>query len=347
VTGSPLAAPPGLAELTALPEGFLDADPVDLHRVLEGPTLIHLPGRREPALFASVLLHGDEDVGLKAVQALLREAGGAPLPRALTVFVGNVQAARLGVRFPEGGADYNRVWPGADLAGHDAEKALMASVVARMRARGVFASVDLHNNTGLNPHYACVNRVDPRWLNLAALFSRTVVHFTRPLGVQSLAFSELCPAVTCECGRVGDASGVDHAREFLEACLHLAEIPAHPPRAGDLHVFHTVARVLVPEGLSIGFGECEAALCFRYDLDHLNFRELAPGTLFGHCRGGEARLAVIDEQGRDRWEDYFAVDEGALRLRRAVMPSMLTRKVQAIRQDCLGYLMERWPAPTL
>ncbi|HSO07182.1 MAG TPA: M14 family metallopeptidase [Pelomicrobium sp.] len=331
-----------LIELDRLPEGFLDADAVDLHRVLSGPALIHLPGRREPPLFVSVLQHGDEDVGLRAVQALLRDAGDRPLPRALSIFVGNVQAARLGVRFPEGGADFNRVWPGTDVAGHEDAKALMAAVVERMRARGVFASVDLHNNTGLNPQYACVNRTDPRWLNLAALFSRTVVYFTRPLGVQSLAFSALCPAVTCECGRIGDESGVDHAREFLQACLQLAEIPVQPPHAGDIHVFHTVARVLVPEELAIGFGDCKAAVCFRYDLDHLNFRELAPGTFIGRCSDG-VRLHVSDEHGRERWDDYFIVEENEIRLRRAVMPSMFTRKVQAIRQDCLGYLMERWP----
>lgn len=331
-----------LVELNRLPDGFLDAEAAELHRVLPGPALIHLPGRRDPPLFASVLLHGDEEVGLRAVQALLRDAGAAPLPRALSIFVGNVEAARLGVRFPPGGADYNRVWPGSDVAGHAGEKALMAEVVERMRARGAFASVDLHNNTGLNPHYACVNRTDPRWLNLAALFSRTVVYFTRPLGVQSLAFSALCPAVTCECGRVGDESGIEHAREFLQACLQLAEIPADAPRAGDLHVFHTVARVLVPDEVSVGFGECDAALCLRYDLDHLNFRELAPGTLIGRCRDG-VRLRVSDEHGRERWDDYFVVEEGEIRLRRAVMPSMFTRKVQAIRQDCLGYLMERWP----
>ncbi|MFZ5557120.1 MAG: M14 family metallopeptidase [Pseudomonadota bacterium] len=343
MTAPGAAGAPPLAVLDRLPAGFLDADAADLHRVLGGPTLIHLPGRRQPPLFVSVLLHGDEDVGLRAIQALLREAGDAPLPRALSVFVGNVEAARLGVRFPEGGADFNRVWPGADTPGHKEAKALMAEVVERMRRCGVFASVDLHNNTGLNPHYACVNRVDPRWLNLAALFSRTVVYFTRPRGVQSLAFSELCPAVTCECGRVGDESGVDHAREFVRACLQLAEIPVHAPRAGDIHVFHTVARVVVPAALSIGFGDCDATLCFRYDLDHLNFRELAPGTPIGRCKRADACLQVSDEQGRERWDDYFVLADGEIRLRRAVMPSMLTRKVQAIRQDCLGYLMERWP----
>ena len=49
-------APLQLTRLYALPEGFLDTSARDLHRVLPGPTLIHLPGRRTPELFVSVLL---------------------------------------------------------------------------------------------------------------------------------------------------------------------------------------------------------------------------------------------------------------------------------------------------
>ena len=55
----------------------------------------------------------------------------------------------------------------------------------------MFASIDIHNNTGLNPHYGCVNRLDPPFLHLATLFSRIVVYFKRPLGVQSAAFASV------------------------------------------------------------------------------------------------------------------------------------------------------------
>ena len=58
-----------------LPSGILDACPADLADLLEGPTLIHLPGRRAEPLFVSILLHGNEDVGLLAVQAWLRNEG--------------------------------------------------------------------------------------------------------------------------------------------------------------------------------------------------------------------------------------------------------------------------------
>ena len=99
----------------------------------------------------------------------------------------------------------------------------MREVMSRMADREIFASIDVHNNTGINPHYACINRVDNQFLHLAAQFSRTVVYFIRPLGVQSMAMSHICPAVTLECGKVGQQHGVDHALDYLDACNNSKE----------------------------------------------------------------------------------------------------------------------------
>ncbi|MFY9975774.1 MAG: peptidase M14, partial [Chromatiaceae bacterium] len=49
-----------------------------------------------------------------------------------------------------------------------------------------------------------------------------------------------------------------------------------------------------------------------------------------------------DEQGQDVSDRYFLLADGEVRLRQGVMPSMLTRSQEVIRQDCLGYLMERY-----
>ena len=335
--------PPQLNILHELPHGFLEATPADLHEVLAGPTLIHLPGKRAEPLFVSVLLHGNEDVGLLAVQKLLRKYQNQLLPRGLSIFIGNVAAARAGARCLDNQPDYNRIWPGGELP-PTPEHAIMAQVVEDMRVRRVFASIDLHNNTGLNPHYACINRIAHRFLQLAALFSRTVVFFQRPRGVQSMAFAEICPAVTCECGRVGDESGVNHALEFIESCLHIAGIPDHPVHANDIQVFHTVATVKVPADVDFVFGQ-GTALSFTDDIDHCNFQELPAGTLLARRHDEQARLEVWDEHGREASEDFLQFTAGEIRLRRSFMPAMLTRDVHVIRQDCLCYLMERFPLP--
>lgn len=327
-----------LTSLHEVPDELLTVDATELYKVLSGPTLIHLEGRREPPLFVSTLQHGNEDTGLRAVQALLRDYRGQELPRAMSIFIGNVAAARYGMRCLDGQPDYNRIWKGEGTPEH----AMMRTIVDIMRQRGVFASVDIHNNTGANPHYACVNRIDNRFFQLATLFGRTVVYFVRPGGVQSLAFADLCPAVILECGRPGTERGVIHAREFLDACLHLAEIPDHPVPAEDIDLYHTTAIVKVPDHFSYTFGEGDADICFPEDMDKLNFSELPPNTSLGKIRSdSDVRLDVRNEQGDEAGDRYFTYQDNELRTVRFITPSMLTLDKRIIRQDCLCYLMER------
>lgn len=340
---SPHADP--LVELDRLPPGLLACDAGALGRYLDGPTLIHLSGQREPALFVSVLMHGNETVGWEAMRRLLLDfdvgGGERSLPRSLALFVGNPRAAAAGMRHLPEQPDFNRVWPGSELSATPAHR-IMQQVTARMAERGLFASVDLHNNTGTNPHYACVNVIDNRYLHLATLFSRTVVYFTRPRGVQSQAMAELCPAITVECGKVRDRLGVEHALELVDACLHLAEIPDTPVPMHDIDLFHTVAQMKVPEDIDFAFPPAEAPLVLSPTLEHLNFRELPAGTAFARCGPGQPPLDVRDEWGRDVTRRYFACEDGELRLKLPVMPSMLTCDAEVIRQDCLGYLLERY-----
>jgi Succinylglutamate desuccinylase / Aspartoacylase family len=332
-----------LNEFETFPEGLIDARVETLHDLLGGPTLIHLWGRNPQPLFVSVLLHGNEDAGFLAVQALLRAYRTVELPRALSLFIGNVSAARAGQRRLHGQPDYNRIWPGT-ASPELPEARMMQRLVDIMRARRAFASVDVHNNTGINPHYACINRIDNRFLHLAALFSRTVVYFIRPLGVQSMAMSDVCPAITIECGKPGQEYGMEHARDFLDACLRLHDIPVHPVASHDVDLYHTVATVKIPEAVSFAFEQGNVDLHLVEGIDHLNFRELPANTVLGWVRDGTAlRLDVSDDHGRDVHDRYLRVEHGTLLTNRAFMPSMFTLDGTIIRQDCLGYLMERMP----
>ncbi|MEQ8659276.1 MAG: M14 family metallopeptidase, partial [Gammaproteobacteria bacterium] len=264
--------------LDHLPDGLLAARPADLARLLGGPTLFDLPGRdgaRAP-LFVSTLLHGNEDTGFEAARRVLARHAAHGLPRPLLLFLGNVAAAAANRRTLPGQQDFNRVWPGTTLA-PSPEQALIADVFAYVRARAPLASIDIHNNTGLNPHYGCINRLDERWFHLARLFSRTVVYFTAPTGVQSGAMATLCPAVTVECGKAGVAANIDHAEAFIEACLHLAALPQAALPEHDLDLMRTGWIVRVPPAASLSFDGTPADFEFRRDLDHLNFGELAAG----------------------------------------------------------------------
>ncbi len=336
-----------LQELHALPDGLLQLEASHLHRYLGGPTLIHLKGRREPALFVSVLMHGNETVGWEAVRRVLSHFSTADelvLPRSLSLFIGNTAAAEQGLRHLPGQPDYNRVWPGSEHTGTP-EHGMMKQVLDCMAGREIFASIDVHNNTGLNPHYACVNVLEHQALHLATLFARTVVYFVRPRGVTSMAMAALGPSVTLECGKVGQGHGVDHAADYIDASLRLSELPLHPVAVHDIDLFHTVAIVRIPKDVSFGFAGRERMLDFSADLDRLNFRELPVGTSFGRVNPGDSALPLLDvrdEGDREVMSRYFTIEQGRLLTRVPLMPSMLTLDSEVVRQDCLCYLMERY-----
>ncbi|ADC72796.1 succinylglutamate desuccinylase/aspartoacylase [Thioalkalivibrio sp. K90mix] len=333
-----------LPELYELPEGFLDASPQTLHECVPEPTLIHLEGQRAPALAVVLLLHGNEPVGLQAVQRLLRRYTGRTLPRALTLMVGNPRAAAVSQRHLDEQPDFNRIWPGTEQSGSP-EAECFAETCRRLEQRGLFAAIDLHNNTGRNPHYACINHLEPAFMNLAALFGRTVVYFTRPRGVASMALARIAPSVTLECGPPNDEAGIQHAFEMLDAVLHLDHFPEHPPRSGDIDIFHTVAQVRVRPGLQAGL-DAQHDVRLEPDLDRLNFQLLPAHSTLVHIRPEvDSPLVAIAEDGREVTEEYLETRGDEIRLKRAAMPSMLTLDSRVIAQDCLCYLMEPLALP--
>lgn len=330
-----------LNQLDHIPTGLLETSTKDLYKILPGPTLIHLPGTLDNRLFISVLLHGNEPSGFLAVQALLKKYSNSKLPRSVSIFFGNIAAAKLGLRRLDEQLDYNRVWPGTEYP--ESEETLMArKVVDEMAKRNVSASIDIHNNAGINPHYACVNVLNHRFLQLATLYSRLVVYFIHPKGVLSAAFARVCPSVTLECGKPGQNYGVEHAFEFLDSCLHLTEIPDHSVARHDIDLFHTVAQVKIRDRISFGFQRDNVDFALIEDLDHMNFTEIPAGTVFGKLhRNTDLPVTAIGETGTEITDEYFHVSGNELILNKPVMPSMLTQDTQIIRQDCLCYLMER------
>jgi succinylglutamate desuccinylase len=324
-----------LAEFDHFPEAFLDVPAGELWRHLNGPSLFHIPGRVSAPLFVSVLLHGNEHTGWQAVQAVLRRYRQLLLPRSMLLFVGNIAAGKHNVRTLPAQPDYNRIWPGAPDT-TSAEARLMHEVFEIVRRRAPFASIDIHNNTGNNPHYACVNNLSESFLHLARLFSRIVVHFQRPLGVQSAALAQLCPAVTIECGRIGGLAGITHAAEFIEAAISLSHFPEHPVPQGDREIMQTVATVKVPPAGSMSFDGSDADFRFRPDLDRLNFSDLPAGTIFGSLGNSTTqRLDVVPAGVLSLDEPFFCYEQGKITMARSAIPAMLTVDPLAVELDCL------------
>lgn len=327
-----------LAILDAAPDGFLDCSARDLHQVLDGPTLIELKGERDPPLFVSVLLHGNEDSGLVAVQRVISGYRGRPLPRSLMLLVGNVEAARHGLRRLDGQPDYNRVWPGTSDHGDTPEARIMEEVHSLVVGRHAVAAIDVHNNSGHNPHYAVVCNLDPRTLGLAALFANRAVRFRGIPGTETASFAGLIPAITAECGLPGEPANAETAARLVDAALNLQELPVSDGSALDL--YHTLGVVRVRPDVSFGFGDEKAELQLDPALDEYNFREMQPGTVLGKTTHAMP-LRMIDEAGNDIARQYFKTDGGKLGLCRSAVPAMLTMDPYIVSQDCLCYLMER------
>lgn len=331
-----------LHRLDALPEGFLDCPVNRLDTLLNGPTLIRLRGARQPPLFVSVLLHGNEVTGLLAIQRLLKDLQDRhmPLPRDLWVFVGNIEAARYGVRRLPGQPDYNRIWAG----GTEPECWVAAELLGELKRQPLFAALDVHNNSGRNPIYGCVNRLDPRYIHLARQFSSILVYFTEPHEVLSVALSRLCPAATLECGLSGSPEGVDRVVRLIGDLLAEDELHGAFPKA-RFDLFHTVARVTVSDADQIAFGRQleRYDLCLPHDLDTLNFQQLPADTLIGWRSPNARGLSVADNDGQDVTAHYVRYQGERILTRQPCVLSMLTRDITVIYQDCLCYIMEPYP----
>ena len=326
-----------------VPDGLLELESHQLWQLLKRPTLIHLEGDRQLPLFVSILLHGNETTSWLAMRELLRKYQNKHLPRSLSLFIGNIEAARYRQRHLTNQPDYNRIWQIENEIEPLPEQIMAQKVIAEMRSRGVFASIDIHNNTGRNPHYGCITRLDSHSRQLARLFSKIVVHYTSPKTVQSYAFGKFCPAIVLECGQPDRPDGTAHALEYVETCLNLDSFDNLSDLSiADIDLFHTVAIVKVPEHLNFSFtGDSGDDITFPVEMDRLNFCELAIGASFGKVNNNHAYLSALNEEGEEKGDRYFQIENGEITLKASVMPSMITLDTDIIRQDCFCYLMER------
>ena len=322
----------------SVPDGFLDAGARDLHWIIEGPTLIELPGKQGAPLFVSGLMHGNEDSGLVAIQELLRRRASDDLARPMMILIGNVAAARDGMRRLEDQPDYNRVWPGCTEDCDSDEAKIMAQVHERVVERQAFAAIDIHNNTGRNPHYGVICVEDEGVMTLASLFAPRAVLFRGLPGTQTTSFSGHIPAITVECGQSGSMANAQAAADFVETVLSLETLGTANGHQ-DLRLFHTLAQVRVRADVALSRNAATSWLMLEDDLDSRNFTDVPEGFGFGETNCAMP-FEAVDENGDDVADAFFQVSEGHVRLKRSAVPAMLTTQERIIRQDCLCYLME-------
>ncbi len=349
-----------LNRFQAIPPRLLDAGPQELLGLLGGPTLLHLRSGPEGspthrgALFVSVLLHGNETSGWYAVRRLLRDFP-AP-PRDLLILVGNVEAAASGLRTLPGQQDFNRMWR--------KPTGIAREVLCHVAKVSLLAVVDLHNNTGRNPHYSVLTDFSAGSRGLAALFGDTAVYIEEPATVLTRAFSPHTPNITLELGPVSDKEAARRGYEYLRGLLQSDGIPAAP--GGNTQLYRTLARVHLRDGTRFAFTNRESTsvtadwlrradasetdvappggandldLVLDDAIEASNFARLPAGTLFGVTADGQTP-EVLDNDHRMVTGDFFEVRGGRIALRHSVVPAMYTTDPNVVRQDCLCYFME-------
>jgi len=333
--------------LDQLPAGILEVEANQLNQFVDNHTLVHLQGKIKRPLFISILQHGDETTGWDAIKALLQNHQNQ-LPCSIYLLFGNVQAAAQNLRQLEGQPDFNRCWPGLHRSNNEVVKK-MAFITDMMAEIKPFASIDIHNNSGRNPHYAGINSLHGEFVNLASLFSETIIHFTSPDGIQSGAFAPFCPAVTIECGMSGTADGIEQTHTFLENLIRLSSLKSIPGVAEHQQVLNIFSTVKVKPEISIGIEGDAIAVCasnevdfvINDDLDYLNFHLIDEGTVFGRTLAADTPMpfAVTDQIGHDITDLYFEQNGLEVRVKQKVVPAMITQSIHAIRLDCLCYFM--------
>ncbi len=326
-----------LTVLSELPEQFYDFEVSEILQIFPTPTLIHLEGKTGRPLFVSILLHGNEFSGLKTIQALLKKYADG-LPRPIYLFIGNVTAAASGERVVPGQTDFNRCWPGTDIGSSDETK-MMQQVVDIVTATPLFSAIDLHNNSGFNPHYACITSVTQENYHIAAMFNHIGMVFRSPKGVSTMAFDGICPAATLECGRPGDEAGINHALELLDALLHMQHLPQRSVGSHDLQLVQSFATLKISPLVSFDFNlEAKTDITFDENFERKNFTEFSPKDVFAYTTV-ERPLSITNQQGNDVTDDIIHIEDGKIYLKHNLMPAMITVDKSIVRQDCLCYLL--------
>lgn len=337
-----------IKQLNQLPEGLLDLPANKLYTKIDNHTLVHLKGKIERPVFISILQHGDEHTGWDALKDYLNNHQHV-LPRSLSILFGNIQAARYNLRQLDNQPDFNRSWPSA-LKLTDPIAQNMQEITDIMREIKPFASVDIHNNSGRNPHYSGINKLETEFINLASLFSDTMIYFTSPLGIQSGAFAEFCPSVTVECGLSGTSDGVEQTHTFLELLLNQSNLTQVPGILEHQKIYKVEATVKIKKNIDFSYIQNNHELQLVNDLDVLNFHPIQAGEKFGTLSkklvaNNVMPFVVSNAKNEIITDDYFIIKDNNVVCNRPFIPSMITQKISAIKQDCLCYVMHPVPLP--
>ena len=294
----------------------------DLHRFLPKATVFDLRWDNVQPFFISTLLHGNETSGWDAVRRFVTDCPDA----SIVLFIGNVDAAAQQMRHLPDEADFNRIWR---------QQPWHSELARLLDLFDPWCGIDIHNNSGPNPHYSVVTDTSASTLALAALFSNKVIFTDHTLDILAHAVSSHCPALTVETGTVDDPTSEQRAYDFLKQLNELRRVPETPKC--ELETYETIGIVRVEHEN----GSLENFPRFDESLKRKSFTTLPAGTPFIDCLPSGWQVKVSDPaHNLDLTHDFLEFHESSAFVKREVVMSMFTNTPLLAIQDCVCYFLK-------
>ena len=294
----------------------------DLHRFLRGSTVFDLRRGDVRPLFISTLLHGNETSGWDAIRRFVVDYPEA----SIVLFIGNVQAAAQNMRHLPHEVDFNRIWR------QEPWQSNLSDLLTKFKP---WCGIDVHNNSGPNPHYSVVTDTRTQTLALATLFSNKVIFTDHTLDILAHCVSFHCPALTIEVGTVEDPDSEERAYGFLKRLNQIGSVP--DVLQCEPKTYATIGIVKVEHEN----GSLENYPTFHPSLKQMSFKTLRAGTPFVNRLPSDWEVNVSDpSHDHDLTDDFLEFRDQSVFLKRDVVMSMFTHKPILAVQDCVCYFLK-------
>lgn len=335
------------SEINYMSDPDLNLLKADFHQFLLsliGPTVIDVTGEDPSRCRVIVtLMQGNEASGLSAIHRWLTTdfQDSRPLTNIRFIIV-SVEAASISPLFsnrqlPEG-LDVNRCFNSGLKHGYYQRANLIESVIKSVNPECV---IDIHNTSGNSPAFTIAKKIDATSLNLASLFSDTLILSGLSLG--SLTEQDYnCATIAIETGSHLDPHSHDVAY-FGIANLANADCLLSLNNKQSVKVLNKPNRLLLSEHTQLYFDNEDTGhdgITLKSNIEQFNFGSATPGQLIGWSDfEGLSNLTLLNELNENVIDEFIETRDNQLVLTKNVRIFKASTSSDLAKNDCLFYLL--------
>jgi succinylglutamate desuccinylase len=330
----------------SIPDFFYELNQENVLDYLDEMSLFYQKGDLDKTVVLSTMLHGNETSGLFAIQKFLKSILPTSNQPSYMILLGNPKAFHQNKRLVENQLDRNRIW---QLDGEHEDHELSKQVIEKLINFPLVCAIDIHNNTGKNPYFCCVNRLDKKTLGMASLFEADALFFENPSTAFTTFMGRFCPSVTLECGMSGDAVGVEKAFKFISSSVVKAVNEGFLEQKFTHSVFKSFGKFRIPESTNIVFKKREKPNIFKEtnlvwffdDLEKFNLKLVPTGEKIGEILGSKDQVRIESEFSEDLFEELFELKGTEIIVKHEFYAAMVTKNVEVAKSDCFFYFLKK------